>query len=99
MPRNPSVKAETICDIIARYGAVDFTDALGDFIAGVLNDILPGRATWYRSKDVFLPFSRVPVYHSMKFTSDNHEESEIVQYRTAKIDKFLYVFIFVRKAK
>jgi hypothetical protein len=78
MPRNPSVKAETICDIIARYGAVDFADALSDFIAGVLNDILPGRATRYRGEDVFLPFSRVPVYHSMKFTSDNHEESEIV---------------------
>jgi hypothetical protein len=78
MPRNPSVKAKTICDIIARYSTVDFTDALGDFIAGVLNDILPGWATQYRSEDVFLPFSRVPVYHSMKFTSDNHEELEIV---------------------
>jgi hypothetical protein len=79
MPRNPSVKAETICDIITRYGAIDFADALGDFIAGVLNDILPGRATRYRGEDIFLPFSRVPVYHSIKFTkSSNPEESEIV---------------------
>ena len=78
MPWNPSVKAKTICDIIARYGTVNFADALGDFIAGVLNDILPGRVTRYRGEDVFLPFSRVPVYHSMKFTSNNHKESEIV---------------------
>jgi hypothetical protein len=78
MPQNLSVKAETICDIIVRYGAVDFTDTLGDFIAGVLNDILSGWATWYCSGDIFLPFSQVPVYHSMKFTSDNHKESEIV---------------------
>jgi hypothetical protein len=78
MPQNPSIKAETICDIIVRYGAVDFADTLGDFIAGVLNDILPGWATWYHSKDVFLPFSRVSVYHSIKFMSGNHEELEIV---------------------
>jgi hypothetical protein len=79
MPRNPSVKAKSICDIIWMYGAVDFADALGDFIAGVLNNMLPGRATRYRGENVYLPFSRVPVYHCMKFTtSSNPEESEII---------------------
>ena len=79
MPRNPSVKAESICDIIRMYSAVDFADALGDFIAGVLNNMLPGRATRYRGENVYLPFSRVPVYHCMKFTtSSNPEESEII---------------------
>lgn len=68
MSQNPSVKAETIRDIIRLYGAVDFADALGDFIAGVRNDLLPGRATRYRGEDMYLPFSRVPVFHTMKFT-------------------------------
>jgi hypothetical protein len=79
MPRNPSVKAETIHDIIGMYGAIDFADALGDFIAGVLNDLQPGRATRYRGENMYIPFSRVPVYHSMKFTQGtNPEASEIV---------------------
>ncbi len=77
MPRNLSVKAETICNIIGTYGAVDFADALSDFIARVLNDI-PGRATQYRSENIYLPFSRVPIYHSMKFTkSSNPNKLEI----------------------
>ena len=79
MPQNPSVKAERICDIIGMYGAVDFADALGDFIAEVLNNKLPGRATRYRGENIYLPFSRVPVFHSIKFTKcSNPEELEIV---------------------
>ena len=66
--RNPSVKAKTVYNIIGMYGVVDFADALGDFIAGVLNDLVPGHATRYRGENIYLPFSRVPVYHTMKFT-------------------------------
>jgi hypothetical protein len=68
MSQNPSVKAETLHDIIRSYGVVDFADALGDFIAGVLNNLLPGWVTWYHGEDIYLPFSQVPVYHTMKFT-------------------------------
>ena len=68
MSQNPSVQAKTIHDIIRLYGVVDFADALGDFIAGVLNDLLPGWATRYHGKDIYLPFSQVPVYYTMKFT-------------------------------
>ncbi len=57
MARNPSVKAQSINVIIGTYGAVDFADALGDFIARVLNDLVPGQATWYRGENIFLPFS------------------------------------------
>ena len=68
MAQNLSVKAETLCEIIEVYGAVDFPDTLGNFIAGVLNNMQPGQVTWYRGKNIFLPFSRISVYHSMKFT-------------------------------
>jgi hypothetical protein len=57
MARNPSVKAQSVNAIIGTYGAVDFADALGDFIAGVLNDLVPGWATRYRGENIFLPFS------------------------------------------
>ncbi len=70
------------------YGAVDFADALGDFIAGVLNDVLPGRATRYHGENIYLPFSRVPVYHCMKFTtSSNPKESEIVDAIHAQLEQ------------
>ncbi len=68
MAQNPSVKAQSVNVIIGTYGAVDFANVLGDFIAGVLNDLVPRWATRYRSKNIFLPFSRVPVYHTIKFT-------------------------------
>jgi hypothetical protein len=70
--QKPSVKAESLRDIIERYGAVDFADELGDFIAGVLNEMLPGRATRYRGENIFLPFSRVPVFHTMRFTKSRN---------------------------
>jgi len=57
MPQNLSVKAKRICDIIGMYGTVDFADALGNFIAEVLNSTLPGRTTWYYDENVYLPFS------------------------------------------
>ena len=79
MAQNLSVKAETLCEIIEVYGAVNFPDALSDFIAGVLNDMQPGRVTQYCGENIFLPFSHIPVYLSMKFTkSSNLKHSEIV---------------------
>ena len=79
MAQNPSVKAESMRNIIDMYGAADFADALGDFIAGVLNTTVAGNATRYQGENVYLPFSRVPVYYSMKFTvSSNHNESGII---------------------
>ena len=79
MPQNLSVKAERICDIIGMYGAVDFADALSDFIAEVLNSTLPGHTTRYRGENVYLPFSQVPVFHSIKFIKcSNPERLEIV---------------------
>ena len=79
MAQNPSVKAETLREIIEVYGTVDFPDTLGDFIAGVLNDMQPGWVTQYHGENIFLPFSCIPVYHSMKFTkSSNLKHLEIV---------------------
>jgi len=37
MAQNPTFKAVGICDIIGKYGAVDFLNALADFIAGINN--------------------------------------------------------------
>jgi hypothetical protein len=68
MAWNPSVKAQSVNVIIGTYGAVNFADMLGDFISGVLNDLIPRQATQYHGENIFLPFSQVSVYHTMKFT-------------------------------
>jgi len=59
MAQNPLVKAKSMHNIIEMYGAADFADTLGDFIAGVLNNtvLVSGNATWYHGENVYLPFS------------------------------------------
>lgn len=79
MARNPTFKAVGIRDIIGKYGAVDFLDALADFIAGINYPLASAQELLWRSEDTLIPFSRVPVYHNIKFTlSGNGEQSEVI---------------------
>jgi hypothetical protein len=76
MARNPS-KGRVLFDVLAKdYGALDFQDALADFIAQANNPGASGAALRHRAHDTHIPFSGVPVYHNMKFT--NGSESDIV---------------------
>ena len=72
IPQYPS-RQVSFDDLAIDYGAFQFQDALGDFIAQVNN---PGAApsTLYNlSCNTLIPFSHVPVYHYFKFT--NHSDS------------------------
>ncbi|KAH9018751.1 hypothetical protein EDB85DRAFT_2154249 [Lactarius pseudohatsudake] len=64
---------------VASYGAVDFQDALADFIA-LVN--YPGASVAMlrtRAADTLLPFRSVPVFHRIKYSSsETSEDSEIV---------------------
>jgi hypothetical protein len=54
-------------DIIDKYGAVDFQDALADFV--VLHNF-PGLSTMvarHRADNTLIPFSTVSVFHKMRF--------------------------------
>ena len=79
MARNPTFKAVGIRDIIGKYGAVNFIDALADFIAGINNPGASMQELLRRSEDTLIPFGRVPVYHNMKFmkTGDGGQ-SEVI---------------------
>ncbi|KAH9030534.1 hypothetical protein EDB85DRAFT_2074297 [Lactarius pseudohatsudake] len=71
MTKHPTVKAVTFDELAASYGAVDFQDALADFIA-LVN--YPGA-----SLTQLLPFRSVPVFHRIKYSSsETSEDSEIV---------------------
>jgi len=78
MARNPS-KGRVLFDVLARdYGALDFQDALADFIAQTISPGVSGAARQRLAHDIHIPFSGVPVYHNIKFRKSNEfEESEI----------------------
>jgi len=76
MKQRPT-KARVLFDVLARdYAALDFQDALADFIAQTNCPGASGAALRHRAHDTHIPFSGVPVYFNMKFTKGS--ESEIV---------------------
>lgn len=79
MAQRPS-KGRVLFDVLARdYGALDFQDALADFIAQTNYPGASGAALRQRAHDTHIPFSGVPVYHNIKFRkSGEFEESNIV---------------------
>jgi hypothetical protein len=66
-------------DVLANdYGAVDFQDALADFIAQHNHPGRSGAALRDLAHDTHIPFTRVPVHHSIKFTKRSEfKQSEI----------------------
>src|SRR6266702_113346 len=79
MSRNPSIKAVSFDTLAERYGAVDFQDALADYIAEVNHPGASAATLRARAADTLLPFRSIPVFHRIKFTStSNSDNSEIV---------------------
>ncbi|KAI9442877.1 hypothetical protein BJY52DRAFT_1206753 [Lactarius psammicola] len=79
MARNPTIKAITFGDLAMKYGAINFQDALADFIAltNYPDTLVAMLRTW--AADTLIPFQSLPVFHRMKFTSSsNPEDLEIV---------------------
>jgi Plavaka transposase len=79
MAQRPS-KGRVPFDVLAGdYGALDFQDALADFIAQTNYPGASGAALRHRAHDTHIPFLGVPVYHNIKFrTSSEFEASTIV---------------------
>ncbi|KAH9032385.1 hypothetical protein EDB83DRAFT_2525578 [Lactarius deliciosus] len=69
MARNPSLKAVSFNDLADRYKALDFQDALADFIAQLNHPQASATALRALAEDTLLPFCRVPVFHKIKFVS------------------------------
>ncbi|KAH9168125.1 hypothetical protein EDB89DRAFT_1889949 [Lactarius sanguifluus] len=78
MARHPSIKAVSFDALAERYGAVDFQDALADYIAQVNHPGASAATLRARAADTLLPFRTIPVFHRIKFTTGNSDDSEIV---------------------
>ncbi|KAH9008168.1 hypothetical protein EDB83DRAFT_2323339 [Lactarius deliciosus] len=73
MTLHPTVKAVTFDELAAGYGAVDFQDALADFIALINYPGASAAMLRTRAADTLLPFRSVPVFHRIKYASENSE--------------------------
>ena len=78
MARMPE-RRQVLFDRLARdYGALDFQDMLAEFIAQLNHPGVSGGALQDYAHDTHIPFTRVPVFHKIKFIkSGNLNESEI----------------------
>lgn len=77
MALNP-VKSVTFDALARNYGAVDFQDALADFLAYVNHPGVSASTLRQRAEDTLIPFRSVPVFHNIKFTKRGDSgESEI----------------------
>jgi len=68
MAQHPSQKAVLWGDLDQRYGAVEFQDALADFLAQANNPRLSRRELRRHAANTLIPFCAVPVFHNIKFT-------------------------------
>ncbi|KAF8264150.1 hypothetical protein EI94DRAFT_522241 [Lactarius quietus] len=76
MLQNPTLKAVSFDDLADKYRAIDFQDALADFITHSNNPTASGAALSDLATNTLIPFRSVPVHHRFKFT--DLDTSEIV---------------------
>lgn len=76
MTRHPSLKAVSFNDLADKYSALDFQDALADFIARINNPQASTTALRALAEDTLIPFRSVAVFHKIKFASTG--DSDII---------------------
>jgi hypothetical protein len=75
----PSKKGITFEGLYSRYGAIDFQDALADFIVQQnYPELSTSTASWRRADNTMLPFRRVSMFHKIKFTDPEDPDTKTV---------------------
>jgi Plavaka transposase len=87
MTQNPSLRRVSFVDIVYNYGAVDFQDILGDFLAHLREPHLSGRALRNRGENTLIPFRHVPVFHKIKFRDIEGTIIDSVHIRPEQVDR------------
>lgn len=67
MTKHPSRKGVTLAQLSSHYGAVDFQDALAQFVAQLQDPQLRGTRLQRAASNIQIPFNTVHVYHRIKF--------------------------------
>ena len=74
MALHSTLHAVSFDALAEKYGAVDFQDALVEFIAQTNNPDASVAALRDLGANTLIPFHSVPVYHKLKFQSKGHPE-------------------------
>jgi len=75
---NPSEKGVSFESLANRYGAIDFQDALADFIVQHNCPELSASAARRRADNTLIPFQRVSVFHKVKFANCDDSDKRTV---------------------
>ena len=67
MAQNPTVRNVCFNDIVGEYGAIDFQDALGNFLVQLKEPHISGWALHVRGENTLVLFHHVPVFYNIKF--------------------------------
>ena len=86
MTRNPTLRRVSFEDITYNYGALDFQDHLGDFLAHLGDPDVSGRALRRLGENTLIPFHHVPVFHKIKFTNKEGTIVDSIQIRPEQVD-------------
>jgi hypothetical protein len=71
MAQNPERRQVPFNILATEYGALDFQDMLAKFIAQLNHPRVSGGALQNHTHDTHIPFTHVPVFHKIKFTTSN----------------------------
>lgn len=69
MTKHPTVKAVTLANVVEKYGATYFRDALARYITCLRFPDAGAREIERRAGAISMPFRTLPVFHTIKFTS------------------------------
>ena len=88
MTQHPTLRRVSFDDIVGGYGAVNFQDLLGDFLACLKAPHLSGQALHTRGGNTLIPFCHVPVYHKIKFRNRDGAIVDAIHIQPEHVDAY-----------
>ncbi|KAI8985007.1 hypothetical protein BD414DRAFT_547770 [Trametes punicea] len=85
MSCHPSAKAVSLDDIVTKYGARYFRDALARFVTAVNHPAMPENQIELASGSIYLPFRALPVYHKIKFLLQDTDGLGVTHYQAQDV--------------
>jgi hypothetical protein len=82
LTRHPSVRSVRFYDITNKYGAIDFQDALADFIIHHNSPGLSAIAAQNLADNTLIPFTAVSVFHKIRFVERMKDSDQTQQPHT-----------------
>ena len=86
MTQHPTLRRVSFNDIVYKYGAIDFQDALGDFLTHLRDPLVSGRALRIWGENTLIPFHHVPVFYKIKFRNGDGAIVDGIHIRLEQVD-------------